>query len=85
MEGVLHRGRDRTHGPLYDGQLVSQLGITVHDRMEAVSLVHADGVCRGAIVRSLRDGALYTYYAKSTVIATGDLEGFTGVYKRGHQ
>ncbi len=51
--------------------MVAQLGITVHDRMEALSLIHADGKCNGAIVRSLRDGSLNTYFAKSTVIATG--------------
>jgi fumarate reductase flavoprotein subunit len=66
------------HTVLYTmDNMVSQLGIAVHDRMEAVSLMHADGICRGAIVRSLRDGGLYTYFAKSTVIATG---GFGRIY-----
>ena len=51
--------------------LAMQLGINVHDRMEAISLIHADNRCNGAIVRSLRDGSLNTYFAKSTVIATG--------------
>ena len=57
--------------------LVAQLGIAVHDRMEAVSLIHADGKCHGAIVRSLRDGSIHTYFAKATVIATG---GFGRIY-----
>ncbi len=51
--------------------LVEQFGITVHDRMEAISLIHENNRCYGAIVRSLKDGSLNIYYAKSTVIATG--------------
>ncbi|MBC8214420.1 MAG: fumarate reductase flavoprotein subunit [Candidatus Marinimicrobia bacterium] len=51
--------------------LVSQYGITVHDRMEAISLIHENNRCYGAIVRSLKEGSLNIYYAKSTVIATG--------------
>lgn len=60
------------HTVLYtlDNRVV-QLGIPVHDRMEALQLIHADGRCYGAVVRSLRDGELITYLAKSTVIATG--------------
>jgi fumarate reductase flavoprotein subunit len=66
------------HTVLYTmDNMVSQLGITVHDRVEAVSLIHADGKCHGAIVRSLRDGSLSAYFAKSTVIATG---GFGRIY-----
>ena len=60
------------HTVLYTmDNIVVQQGIPVHDRMEAVQLIHADGRCYGAIVRSLRDGELLTYLAKSTVIATG--------------
>jgi len=60
------------HTVLYTmDSLVMQLGITVHDRMEAMQLIHADGRCYGAVVRSLRDGEIITYLAKSTVIATG--------------
>lgn len=51
--------------------LAVQLGITIHDRMEALSLIHEDGVCKGAIVRSLRDGEIMAYVAKATAIATG--------------
>ncbi|OHD72404.1 MAG: fumarate reductase flavoprotein subunit [Spirochaetes bacterium RBG_16_49_21] len=66
------------HTVLYTmDNMVSQLGIAVHDRMEALALMHADGRCRGAIVRSLRDGSLHTYFAKATVIATG---GFGRIY-----
>ena len=51
--------------------LAVQLDITIHDRMEALSLIHEDGVCIGAIVRSLRDGDIMAYMAKATAIATG--------------
>jgi len=60
------------HTVLYTmDNIVMQYGIPVHDRMEALQLIHADGRCYGAIVRSLRDGELVAYIAKSTVIATG--------------
>ena len=60
------------HSVLYAmDNLAIQLGIEVHDRMEALSLMHADGKCHGVIARSLRDGSLSTYFAKATVIATG--------------
>jgi len=60
------------HTVLYTmDNMVMQLGITVHDRMEAMRLVHKDGKCVGAIVRSLRDGEILAYMAKATVIATG--------------
>ena len=51
--------------------MVVQLGITVHDRMEALRLIHKDGKCVGAVVRSLRDGEILAYMSKTTVIATG--------------
>ncbi len=60
------------HTVLYTmDNMVMELGITVHDRMEALRLIHRDGRCIGAVVRSLRDGEILTYLAKSTVIATG--------------
>jgi len=60
------------HTVLYTmDNLVVQMGIPVHDRMEALQLIHSDGRCYGAVVRSLRDGEIITYLAKSTVIATG--------------
>lgn len=66
------------HTVLYTmDNMVSQLGIAVHDRREAVCLIHADGRCHGAVVRSLRDGSLSAYLATSTVIATG---GFGRIY-----
>lgn len=48
-----------------------QLGIQVHERKEAIALIHEDGVCYGAVVRDLITGELIAYVAKSTVIATG--------------
>ncbi len=51
--------------------VVVKHGIAVHDRMEAISLIH-DGVsCYGVVARCLRTGDLIVYLAKSTVIATG--------------
>ncbi len=51
--------------------MVLRLGITVHDRVEALSLIQDGERCYGAIVRCLRTGELRAYTAKTTVIATG--------------
>lgn len=51
--------------------MVMKLGITVHDRVEALSLIHDEDRCYGAVVRCLRTGQLRVYTAKTTVIATG--------------
>jgi fumarate reductase flavoprotein subunit len=48
-----------------------KLGITVHDRMEAISLIHDGDTCKGVVARCLRTGELRIYLAKSTVLATG--------------
>ena len=45
--------------------------ITVHERMEAIALIHEAGRCYGAVVRNLITGELSAYVAKATVIATG--------------
>ncbi len=46
-------------------------GIPVHERAEALALIH-DGVrCYGAVVRDLITGELAAYVAKATAIATG--------------
>ncbi|MBI84095.1 MAG: fumarate reductase flavoprotein subunit [Planctomycetaceae bacterium] len=67
------------HTVLYTmDNMVVQLGITVHDRMEAISLIHDGKKCYGAVVRCLRTGTLKSYLAKATVIATG---GFGRIYK----
>ncbi|MCF8566793.1 fumarate reductase flavoprotein subunit [Alicyclobacillus tolerans] len=60
------------HTVLYTmDSMVQKYGITVHDRVEALSLIHDGETCYGAVVRSLRTGELSVYTAKSTVIATG--------------
>jgi fumarate reductase flavoprotein subunit len=46
-------------------------GIPVHERTEALALIHEGGRCHGAIVRDLITGALTAYVAKATCIATG--------------
>ena len=46
-------------------------GIPVHERAEALALVHDGGRCHGAIVRDLMTGEVMAYIAKATAIATG--------------
>ena len=53
-------------------------GIPVHERMEAVSLIHDGQRCYGAIVRNLISGKLLAYVARATCIATG---GFGRIYQ----
>jgi fumarate reductase flavoprotein subunit len=45
--------------------------IPVHERTEAVALIHEGGRCYGAIVRNLVTGELIAYVAKATAIAAG--------------
>src|SRR5580765_8074025 len=45
--------------------------IPVHERTEAVALIHDAGRCYGAIVRNLITGELVAYVAKATAITTG--------------
>jgi fumarate reductase flavoprotein subunit len=55
-----------------------QLGVTMHDRMQAEALIH-DGVnCMGCIARNLRTGELTAYLAQATLIATG---GYGRIYR----
>ncbi len=53
-------------------------GIPVHERMEAIALIHDGERCCGAIVRNLITGKLLAYIAKATCIATG---GFGRIYR----
>ncbi len=53
-----------------DGMVLS-LGVTVHDRIEAIALIHDGRRCLGAVARCLRTGDLRAYLARATVIATG--------------
>jgi fumarate reductase flavoprotein subunit len=52
--------------------------IPVHERMEALALIHAEGRCHGAIVRNLITGELLAYVARATCIASG---GFGRIYR----
>ncbi len=45
--------------------------IPVHERTEALALIHDAGRCYGAIVRDLVTGTLAAYVAKATAITTG--------------
>ncbi len=45
--------------------------IPVHERTEALALIHDGGRCYGAVVRDLITGELRAYVAKATAIATG--------------
>ncbi|MBI4405558.1 MAG: fumarate reductase flavoprotein subunit [Deltaproteobacteria bacterium] len=48
-----------------------EMGIPVHERKEAISLIHDGKTCYGAVVRDLVTGELIAYLAKATTIATG--------------
>jgi len=52
--------------------------IPVHERMEALSLIHDGKRCAGVIARNLISGELVTYIAKATCIGTG---GFGRIYR----
>lgn len=45
--------------------------IPVHERVEALALIHDGSRCYGAVVRDLITGELMAYVAKATAIATG--------------
>jgi fumarate reductase flavoprotein subunit len=51
-------------------QTIAQ-GIPVHERMEALTLMHDGARCYGAIVRNLVSGELVAYVAKATAITSG--------------
>jgi fumarate reductase flavoprotein subunit len=48
-----------------------ELGIPVHERKEAIALIHDGVTCSGAVVRDLVTGELIAYLARATTIATG--------------
>ncbi len=52
--------------------------IPVHERMEALSLIHDGARCHGVIARNLATGELVAYVARATCIATG---GFGRIYR----
>ncbi len=45
--------------------------IEIHERLEAISLIHENGRCYGAVARNLMSGELVAYVSKATTIATG--------------
>ena len=57
---------------------VVELGVKVHDRMEAISLIHNGETCTGVVARCLKTGKLRAYLAKATLIATG---GYGRIYR----
>ncbi|MBP6514866.1 MAG: fumarate reductase flavoprotein subunit [Steroidobacteraceae bacterium] len=46
-------------------------GVPVHERKEAIALIHDGKRCHGAVVRDLATGELMAYVARATVMATG--------------
>lgn len=50
---------------------VVRLGVKVHDRVEAISLIHDGETCMGVVARCLKTGRLRVYLARATLIATG--------------
>lgn len=55
-----------------------QLGVEVHDRMQAEALIHDGERCMGCVARDLRTGELVGYFSRATLIATG---GFGRIYR----
>jgi len=58
--------------------MIVKLGVAVHDRVEAISLIHDGETCMGAVARCLKTGKLRVYLAKATLIATG---GYGRIYR----
>ncbi|QSX33283.1 fumarate reductase flavoprotein subunit [Shewanella avicenniae] len=67
------------HSLLYavDNKAIS-LDIPVHERVEALKIIHDGKRCHGVIARCLITGELRAYIAKSTTIATG---GYGRIYE----
>ena len=67
------------HSMLYamSDQAIAQ-DIPVHERCEAIALIHDGERCHGAVVRDLITGALRAYVARATCIASG---GFGRIYR----
>jgi len=56
----------------------SQMGVEVHDKTQAVALIHDGENCMGALVRDLKTGELRAYLARAVLIATG---GYGRIYR----
>ncbi|WP_456381408.1 fumarate reductase flavoprotein subunit [Hydrogenimonas sp.] len=52
--------------------------VRIHERMEAMSLIHRHGRCYGVVARNLMTGKIVAYIAKATTIATG---GYGRIYE----
>lgn len=67
------------HSLLYamDNKAIS-MNIPVHERVEALAIIHDGQRCHGVIARCLISGELRAYVAKSTTIATG---GYGRIYE----
>ncbi len=53
--------------------------VIIHDKKEAISIIHEGGVCGGVVARDLITGELIAYVARGTMIATG---GYGRIYKQ---
>lgn len=53
--------------------------VKIHDRKEAISIIHEGDRCLGVVVRDLVNGKLSAYVARGTMIATG---GYGRIYKQ---
>ncbi|KOR30382.1 fumarate reductase [Achromatium sp. WMS2] len=53
--------------------------IPVHERKEAIALIHDGSRCHGAVIRDLITGELIAYLARATVVATGGYGRIYGV------
>ncbi|WP_243358595.1 fumarate reductase flavoprotein subunit [Fundidesulfovibrio terrae] len=67
------------HAVLYTlDNRAAQMGVEVHDKTEAIALIHDGETCMGAIVRCLKTGELRAYLSRATLIATG---GYGRIYR----
>jgi fumarate reductase flavoprotein subunit len=68
------------HAMLYtlSDQAIAE-SIPVHERKEAMALIHDGGRCQGAVVRDLITGELSAFLARATVVATGGYGRIYGV------
>jgi len=53
--------------------------VQIHDKKEAISIIHEGDICSGVVVRDLINGELIAYVARGTMIATG---GYGRIYKQ---
>ena len=67
------------HAVLYTmDNRATQMGVKVHDRIEAIAMIHDGDACQGVVARCLKTGKLRVYLAKATLVATG---GYGRIYK----